>query len=365
MFLKTLLVSTCVLWLSTEIVATERNELEHRLKETRRYPYLAALLEAKDEQPFCAGTLIAPNVVLTARSCDTPRFVSVGCQHLETVGASCEIFKVKEVIKTPDEDTHAPTPLHDYALIALDGVSMNKPVSYFARVEDDLSIAAELTAVSWNPASVIAGRSNELLEVKMEYAAEEACTKRHEMNLFDNQLCVQRLEVMETAQSKGIDDGSPLILHCGTTGEDVLVGVASYGMETALSIYPTAYSQVSVAFDVILKTVEEQGYGLIHAPKGKEICTDLTPRFIKKAQFSTLNPLFQFEDLSFYQILLLILIVIGIGALVYAAIGIVATKLKHKTIRKLIDEQKQLRVETEGRFLKRETQVAVDVEQAC
>ena len=69
-----------------------------------RYPYFATLLPEVGTIAFCGGSLIAPNIVLTAAHCiGFPRFVGIGCESLaETVTEGCEIFPFLRVLFRPN-----------------------------------------------------------------------------------------------------------------------------------------------------------------------------------------------------------------------------------------------------------------------
>ena len=67
-----------------------------------RYPFFAGLQNFPDQAPFCGGTLIAPNVVLTAAHClnnRSPKWVTVGCQDFSDLSSlDCEVLESKNVL---------------------------------------------------------------------------------------------------------------------------------------------------------------------------------------------------------------------------------------------------------------------------
>ena len=96
-----------------------------------RYPYIAGLFDG-NFGPFCGGTLIAPNVVLSAAHCGSPSRVSIGCFDLSNDNEEgCEFF---DVIETTifDGFTSQFALFNDYSVIVFDGVSVNTPVSFVA-----------------------------------------------------------------------------------------------------------------------------------------------------------------------------------------------------------------------------------------
>lgn len=124
--------------------------------EEGRFPYMTALLyldSQGDKVAGCGGSLIAPNIVLTAAHCGAPVEVLIGCYDLYTAverrDEGCEVFQVDDVKVFPGYDGSTMT--GDVQLIIIDGESQNKPVLLSGSVSAGFIVrpSYRLSVIGW------------------------------------------------------------------------------------------------------------------------------------------------------------------------------------------------------------------------
>ncbi|EED94018.1 predicted protein, partial [Thalassiosira pseudonana CCMP1335] len=94
-------------------------------------------------------------------------------------------------------------------------------------------------------------QSDVLREVDVQYMTNTECDTSNGGYIEDNMMCAWS----QSADACQGDSGGPLILKGSTTGEDVQVGVVSWGLGCAMATFPGVYSRISAEFDWIQSTV--------------------------------------------------------------------------------------------------------------
>lgn len=213
--------------------------------EPGRYPYMVGLLNSAGSRPYCGGTLVEPDVVISAAHCPSPRFVQIGC---DTVGASdCEIISVDSSVSHPDYRSR-PVPQTDFRIIYLDDDSRFGTIGNVATSEwKDLPALTEVVTIGFGTTSSGGSTSSRLLEASVFTTSNEDCADDYEsrrLPVDDTMICA-KAPGKDACQG---DSGGPLLVKC-PNGADVLIGVVSWGVGCASPSFPGVYGRVSFASD--------------------------------------------------------------------------------------------------------------------
>lgn len=151
---------------------------------------------------------------------------------------------------------------NDFALAKVFGASTKAPV----KVNGGAGVPTDdefLTVMGWGVTveGVSSTQSDVLREVDVQYMTNTECDTSngvyegdfvsYEGYIEDNMMCAWS----QSADACQGDSGGPLILKGSTTGEDVQVGVVSWGLGCAMATFPGVYSRISAEFDWIQSTV--------------------------------------------------------------------------------------------------------------
>lgn len=255
-----------------------------------RYPYAASLIDAKTNRHLCGGSLIAPDIILTAGHC-SGHFdaVQIGRHNIidgELEAVLSNTFNTATVVAnngTEEEEEdgyefhvvekHVVHPLHanvirsDFAVAKLFGsVTSVQPV----KLNNQSSIPSndEMATVMGygiiqKGGDVINDLSTVLLEADVQYMPNAECvmtsapfngqTVSYTGYIDANMLCAWQLN---TDACQG-DSGGPLIYASSSDNpeDDVQVGIVSWGLGCALKAFPGVYSRISEEFDWITEQV--------------------------------------------------------------------------------------------------------------
>jgi trypsin len=228
------------------------------------YPWLGSILNDENSplgaagseatRHSCAGSLVAPAILLTAAHCVTdgstgeqispaPLHVVFGKSRLDGPGG--ETADVTAIVRDPAYDPG--TYSHDVALLVLSRPLAIAPVA-LAPLATQLREGTRATIVGWGRTGEQADNSPQLLGAKVPlwsnarcYAAYARWVARHEPSL---QLCAaKRRGGVDTCQG---DSGGPLVLR--RAGSAVLVGIVSFGNGCARRGWPGIYAWAASPF---------------------------------------------------------------------------------------------------------------------
>jgi len=206
----------------------------------KRYPSIV-LLSDEDKNNECAGSLILPNVVLTAAHCEGHiRIAQIGVDNrlLSFTTPGVQTYNIeKKVVHPRYIDTGSDC---DFLLLKLSGSSDVTPT----KLNDDAYAPAAtsvVTAVGWGAMKEGGYMSATLNQVNLNVISQRSCYQIYGTSLTDNMLCASA-PGKDACQG---DSGGPLYIKGSTSDLDVLVGVVSWGVGCAEAKYPGVYSRVA------------------------------------------------------------------------------------------------------------------------
>jgi len=205
-----------------------------------RYSYSVSLQD--DYGHFCGGSLIAPDVVLSAAHCAGREYKAVIGRHdLRTKNG--EEVEVELELMHPDYDDD--TTDNDFMLVFL----KSQVDADLVEVSPDVvPVGTNVTVMGWGDTDIdedVDAPANELMEVEVSVISNEECDAsesdeegwEYDYNgqITDNMICAEHATAKDACQG---DSGGPLVIRSDSTRADVQVGVVSWGVGCAHDDFP-------------------------------------------------------------------------------------------------------------------------------
>jgi len=211
-----------------------------------RFPYMANLASGSGSI-FCGGSLIAPNVVLSAAHCAGTDKIFVSRWDLTSNSEEFEEFDVVEEVPHPEYNSN--TMDKDVMLLRLGGSSSTAPVRIDAAGSDDgvdlplnEEFSQELNVMGWGTLSSGGSTPPRLMEVGVGYVPNNVCDSNYAWETISGAMMCAASPGKDSCQG---DSGGPLIIKGNSAAEDFQVGVVSWGYGCAQAGYPGVYARIS------------------------------------------------------------------------------------------------------------------------
>ncbi|CAK4618658.1 hypothetical protein LEN26_017680 [Aphanomyces euteiches] len=271
-----------ILFALSTLLATAASQLEivgGKEAAVGKHLYLSSLRLTAGGTTYCGGSLIAPNVILTAAHCTVElngaiKYAVIGT-HYNGGTTYGETIAVKQQIIHPkyNQSPHS----YDFAiyLLASNAKTAPVPVSF-----DTVAANVPVVVRGWGATKESGSSANVLLELGINTLTNTQCASLLAgYNVDSTMLCAGGQAGKDSCQG---DSGGPLTIE--SSGSDTLVGVVSWGYGCARANKPGVYSRISAASDFIQPYLTSRAAALdvdaIDGNNSTDVSADVEPTLV-------------------------------------------------------------------------------------
>lgn len=248
-----------------------------------RYPYMVILRDYFQDY-VCGGTLIAPNVVLSAAHCSGGNGISTVQLGRYDTSENDQELEVETLVVDPHSSIIHPsyddfTMEKDFWIIKLFGKAMHHdPIKLNAADHIPFFDSSPLSVTGWGATTTSdEGFNNTLQEVTVEYVPNAKCEKAkgtiddeysknladaldnekasYKGEIFQDMLCAKGSNTDSGGDACWGDSGGPIFVKGTSAATDLQVGIISWGLACSDREFPGVYARVSNQFKWIRDAV--------------------------------------------------------------------------------------------------------------
>jgi len=217
--------------------------------EQNEYPWQVGLVSAGGSRPWCGGTLISPQHVLTAAHCtagSSPSSIAVLLGEHRIDDGSFNKVTLSAITDHPGYNSN--TLDNDFSILTLSQpVTFSKEVSPACLPGGSQDYAGQVATVSgWGTLTSGGNQPTVLNDVQVTVKSNTECNSAYNGGITSNMICAAD-SGKDSCQG---DSGGPLVVK--ENGRYALAGVVSWGYGCALAQYPGVYARVTAQMDWIL-----------------------------------------------------------------------------------------------------------------